>query len=79
MIEEQGKKINRCYYKSKQKFEALINKDDHKSDYKKILLKKIVKEKPGKIEELTSEIDHDDLMYFENNTASKDCTNFENM
>ena len=63
----------------KTKIWGLINKDNHKSDYKKILLKKIVKEKPGKIEELTSEIDHDDLIYFENNSASKDCTNFENM
>ena len=66
----------------KAKEEALTDKDNHKSDYKsdyKKLLEKIAKEKLGKIEELTSEIDYNDLIYyFKNNTSSKDFTNFEN-
>ena len=60
----------------KAKEEALTNKDNHKSDYKsdyKKLLEKIAKEKLSKIEELTSEIDYNDLIYyFKNNTSSKD-------
>ena len=60
----------------KAKEEALTDKDNHKSDYKK-LLEKIAKEKLGKIEELTSEIDYTDLIYyFKNNASSKDFTNF---
>ena len=66
----------------KAKEEALTNKDNHKSDYKsdyKKLLEKIAKEKLGKIEELTSEIDYNDLIYyFKNNTSSKDLKMVQN-
>ena len=67
----------------KAKEEALTDKHNHKSQYKsyyKKLLEKIAKQKLGKIEELTSQIDYNDLIYyFKNNNSSKDFTNFENV
>ena len=78
-IEEQGKKQIDAIRNQNKKLRLWSIKIIIKIIIKKILLKKIGKEKPSKIEELTSEIDHDNLIYyFENNTASKDCTNFEN-
>ena len=43
------------------KLEALINKEDHESIYKKIFVR-VVKEKFDGIKELTYKIDHDDLI-----------------
>ena len=77
-IEEQGKKQIDAITNQSQKLEILTNKDNLKSDYKE-KLDKVVKEKLGKIEELTNEIDYNDLKnYFKNSTASKDFTDFEN-
>ena len=77
-IEEQGKKQIDAITNQSQELEILTNKDNLKSDYKETL-DKVVKEKLGKIEELTNEIDYNDLInYFKNNTASKDFTDFEN-
>ena len=57
---------------------ALTDKDNHKSDHKKTP-EKIVEEKLSKIEELTVQVNYDDLIYcFKNNTVSKSFTDFEN-
>ena len=50
-----------------------------RDDLYKEIVRKTVKEKPNKIEELTGEIDHNDLIYyFKNNTARNDFNDFEN-
>ena len=50
-----------------------------RDDLYKEIVRKIVKEKLNKIEELTGEIDHNDLIYyFKNNTARNDFNDFEN-
>ena len=50
---------------------AVINKDDHKDNYKEIS-EELVKERFDEIKELTAEINHDDLIYcFKNNIANK--------
>ena len=60
------------------KLEALINKEDHESIYKKIFVR-LVKEKFDGIKELTYKIDHDDLIcQVKNDTAKKNINNFEN-
>ena len=57
---------------------SLTNKYNHKSDCKKTL-EKICKEKLGKMEEWTGDIEYDDLIYYsENEAASKYFTDFEN-
>ena len=52
------------------RLEALTNKDDHKSLCKEIF-DKIIQEKFDGIKELTYKIDHNDLIYFKNNTVEK--------
>ena len=57
---------------------ALINKDDHKDNYKEII-EKLVKERFDKIKELSSEINDDDLKYyFKRYTARKRFDDFNN-
>ena len=61
-----------------ERLEALINKDDHKSNYKEIF-DKLVKEKSNEIKELTYKIDNDDLIYyFKNDTVKKIFNDFVN-
>ena len=70
-IEEQGKKQIDSITNQNKRLEALTNKDDHKSIYKKIF-DKLVKQRFDEIKELTYETDHDDLRYyFKNSTAKK--------
>ena len=74
--EEQGKR--QIDDLSKNILVSLTNKYNHKSDCKKTL-EKICKEKLGKMEEWTGDIEYDDLIYYsENEAASKYFTDFEN-
>ena len=52
------------------RLEALTGKDYHKSICKEIF-DELVKEKCDGIKELAFETDHDDLIYFKNNTPKK--------
>ena len=57
---------------------ALINKDDHKDNYKEII-EKLVKERFDKIKELSSETNDDDLKYyFKRYTTRKRFDDFNN-
>ena len=38
----------------------------------------LIKDKFDETKELSDEIDRNDLIYFQNNTATKDCNDFEN-
>ena len=72
-IEEQGKKQKDAITNQNTRLEALTNKDGYKE-----IVDKIVKEKLSKIEELTNEMNHNDLIYcFKNNTTTKDFNDFE--
>ena len=70
MNEELRKKQIDAITNQNKRLEALTNKDDHKSLCKEIF-DKIVKEKFDGIKELTYKIDHNDLIYFKNNTVEK--------
>ena len=73
---EQGKKQKDVIANQNKTLEALTNKDDHNSFYKKIFQKLVTFDE---IKELPDEIDHNDLIYyFKNNTATKYFNDFEN-
>ena len=73
---EQGKKQKDVITNQNKTLEALTNKDDHNSFYKKIFQKLVTFDE---IKELSDEIDHNDLIYyFKNNTAAKYFNDFEN-
>ena len=65
--------------KQNKRLAALTNKDDnHKDNYKKIF-EELVKERFDKIEELTDEINQNDLIYyFKSNTSRKRFDDFNN-
>ena len=70
MNEELRKKQIDAITNQNKRLEALTNKDDHKSLCKEIF-DKIIQEKFDGIKELTYKIDHNDLIYFKNNTVEK--------
>ena len=70
MNEELIKKQIDAITNQNKRLEALTNKDDHKSLCKEIF-DKIIQEKFDGIKELTYKIDHNDLIYFKNNTVEK--------
>ena len=73
---EQRKKQKDVITNQNKTLEALTNKDDHNSFYKKIFQKLVTFDE---IKELSDEIDHNDLIYyFKNNTAAKYFNDFEN-
>ena len=70
-----GKKKVDTIINQDERLSALKNKDHHKGDHKDIykeIFEKLVNEKFNEIQELTCEINHDNLMhYFECDTAKK--------
>ena len=70
-----GKKKVDTITNQNERLSALKNKDHHKDDHKDIykkIFEKLVNEKFNEIQELTCEINHDNLMhYFECDTAKK--------
>ena len=77
MIEDQRKKQVDAITNQNKRLEALTNKGDHKSICKKIF-DNAVKERSDEVEELTDQIDYNDLIYYFKNNNSRNFNDFNN-